>query len=280
MRVSIVTISYNQARFLEQAICSVINQDYPDIEYIVVDPGSTDGSREIIEKYRNRIDKIIYERDEGPADGLNKGFTHATGEIFGYLNADDEYLPGTLRKVAMEFQKHADSEVIYGHGYIVDPAGNVIRRFYSNRITPWRFVHGGAVAMQQSTFFRKEAFLAVGGFNKSNPIWWDAELLLDFALARFKMVVVNDFWSKFTIHDQSISGQKYGKSKRKCKINSDRIITHERLYRKVTGHGYNYNTRIFMVIARIQKWVEHPKSTLWRMIEKSGLKIGKESINL
>jgi len=91
MRVSIVTISYNQARFLEQAIRSVINQDYPDIEYIVVDPGSTDGSRGIIEKYQNRIDKIIFDPDEGPADGLNKGFAHATGDIFGFINADIIY---------------------------------------------------------------------------------------------------------------------------------------------------------------------------------------------
>ena len=93
MRVSIVTISFNQAEFLERAIRSVIEQDYPDVEYIVVDPGSTDGSREIIEKYRSRISKVILEPDTGPANGLNKGFAAATGEIFGYINADDAFLP-------------------------------------------------------------------------------------------------------------------------------------------------------------------------------------------
>ena len=84
MKFSIVTISYNQAQFLEQAIRSVIEQDYPDVEYIVVDPGSTDGSREIIERYRDRIDRIIFEPDKGPADGLNKGFAQATGDVFGF----------------------------------------------------------------------------------------------------------------------------------------------------------------------------------------------------
>src|SRR4029077_2212938 len=83
-RVSIVTISFNQAPFLERAIRSVLEQDHPDVEYIVVDPGSTDGSREIIEKYRSRIAKVILEPDRGPANGLNKGFAAATGEILGY----------------------------------------------------------------------------------------------------------------------------------------------------------------------------------------------------
>src|SRR6202171_6644991 len=96
-RVSIVTISFNQAPFLERAIRSVVEQDYPDIEYIVVDPGSTDGSRDIIERYRSRISQVIYEPDHGPADGLNKGFASATGDIFGSINADDAFLPGAVR---------------------------------------------------------------------------------------------------------------------------------------------------------------------------------------
>jgi glycosyltransferase involved in cell wall biosynthesis len=86
-KVSIVTISYNQCAFLERAIQSVLAQNYPEVEYIVVDPGSTDGSRDIIERYRSRISKLILEPDKGPVDGLNKGFSVATGEIYGYLNA-------------------------------------------------------------------------------------------------------------------------------------------------------------------------------------------------
>ena len=89
MKISVVTISYNQACYLEQTIISVLNQDYENVEYIVVDPGSTDGSRDIIEKYRNRIQHIIYERDVGPADGLNKGFAVATGDVFYFINSDD-----------------------------------------------------------------------------------------------------------------------------------------------------------------------------------------------
>ncbi|GJM06066.1 MAG: hypothetical protein DHS20C09_20620 [marine bacterium B5-7] len=271
---SIVTISFNQARFLEKAICSVIEQDYNNLEYIVVDPGSTDGSREIIEKYRDRITTIIFEPDQGPPDGLNKGFALATGDIFGYLNSDDVYLPRTLEKVAKSFQRYANAKVIYGHGYIVDPSGRVKRRFYSDRFTPWRFVHGGAVVMQQSTFFQKDAFRAVNGFNSSNPIWWDAELLLDFAMLGMKMQVVNDFWSVFTIHEHSISGQKGKDSDRSRKVDSDRKKTHERLYRKVTGHDPDAWTPFFMLIARIKKWMMQPVGTIWRVFEKLGLRIG------
>src|ERR1039458_1375445 len=93
-RVSIVTISFNQAEFIERTILSVLTQDYLDIEYIVVDPGSTDGSRDIIERYRSRISKIILRPDRGAADGLNNGFAEATGEIFGFLNSDDLLRPG------------------------------------------------------------------------------------------------------------------------------------------------------------------------------------------
>src|SRR5271170_7307769 len=108
-RVSIVTVSFNQASFLERAIRSVLEQDYPDIEYIVVDPGSTDGSRDIIDRYRSQISKIILEPDTGPANGLNKGFAAASGNIFGYINADDAYLPGAIAKAVSAFRARPDA---------------------------------------------------------------------------------------------------------------------------------------------------------------------------
>ena len=116
LKFSIVTISFNQARFLEQAILSVISQDYLNIQYIVVDPGSTDGSRDIIEKYHNHIDKIIFEPDNGPADGLHKGFGVATGQIYGFLNSDDFLLSSAIATVAKEFERRSDIDVLSGHG--------------------------------------------------------------------------------------------------------------------------------------------------------------------
>lgn len=280
MKISIVTISYNQAGFLERAIRSVINQDYPDIEYIVVDPGSTDGSRKIIERYRDRIDKVIFEPDSGPADGLNKGFSKATGDILGYLNSDDAYLPGTFGKVSEAFRLSPECKVIYGHGYIVDSAGRVNRRFYSDRFTPWRFVHGSAVVMQQSTFFRRDAFLTAGGFNKKNPIWWDAELLLDFSMNNMKMRVVNDFWALFTIHDESITGQKGMHTCKSRQVDANRKKTRERLYAKVTGHQFNRWSLFLTLVARVHKWTIHPVRLFWRITEKMGLRARHGSIRL
>ena len=87
MKFSVVTISFNQRQYLDEALCSVLTQDYPAIEYIVVDPGSTDGSRELIESFANRLARVVFEPDQGAADGLNKGFQHASGDIFGFLNS-------------------------------------------------------------------------------------------------------------------------------------------------------------------------------------------------
>ncbi len=206
MKFSIVTISYNQARFLEQAIRSVIEQDYPDVEYIVVDPGSTDGSRQIIERYRDRIDKIIFEPDNGPADGLNKGFAHATGDIFGFINSDDYLLGGALTTVASAFAAAPNKDVLSGHALIVDAGGREMNRLYSRRYSPIRNVYGAATLAQQSTFFKAEAYWRTGGFNPENRVAWDGELWLDLALSGAQFGRIRGFLSAFRIHEGAITG--------------------------------------------------------------------------
>ena len=100
MKFSVVTISFNQIEFLEEALKSVFCQKGVEIEFIVVDPGSTDGSRELIDRYREQIDHVLFEPDAGPADGLNKGFALATGDIYCYLNSDDVFETDAFRRVA------------------------------------------------------------------------------------------------------------------------------------------------------------------------------------
>jgi glycosyltransferase involved in cell wall biosynthesis len=211
VRISIVTISYNQGSFIEETIQSVLNQKGVDLEYIVIDAGSTDNSREIINKYSDRIQKIVFEPDKGPGDGLNKGFAQATGDIYGYLNADDILLPGALKEVCDYFSRNRDLDVVSGHCFIIDEKGKTLLRKFSNRLTHTtfsnkRYTIGYSILVQQSTFFTRELFQKVGGFDNSFRLMWDAALTVDFIKAKAKFKVVNAFWSAFRVYPQSISG--------------------------------------------------------------------------
>jgi glycosyltransferase involved in cell wall biosynthesis len=126
--VSIVTPTYNMAKYLADTIESVLAQDYPNIEYIVVDGGSTDGSLEILERYRSRL-RYFSEPDHGPSDAAAKGFRQARGEIFAWLNADDTYLPGAIRQGVEYLERHPETDVVYGEGWWIDESGAKIDRY-------------------------------------------------------------------------------------------------------------------------------------------------------
>lgn len=250
MKISIVTISYNQAQFLEQAILSVINQDYPNIEYIVVDPGSTDGSREIIEKYRSRISKVVLEKDAGAADGLNKGFAYATGDIFGFLNSDDELLPNALTRIAAFFTANQSVDVVSGCGYFTDSEGVRLRRIVPSRLNAWLYVHGGVSIFQQGTFFRASCFKNVGGFNMGNQTCWDGELFLDMALADARFATIGDDLAHFRLHQGGITGS--GRLEEKFR----KDVT--RLFIKATGRERNSFDFLQHIAARLLKGLVDP----------------------
>lgn len=204
---SIVTISFNQQMFLEDCLQSVTSQQVADCEYIVVDPGSTDGSREVLARYADRIDVRILEPDDGPADGLNKGFAAATGEIFGYINADDRLLPGSLEHVQQVFATRPDVDVICGTIRIIDRQGHASPRTRTaDRFDLARYAAGICTVGQQATFFRRRAFERAGGFNPENRITWDGELLVDMALAGARFMTTTKTLGDFRIYSESITG--------------------------------------------------------------------------
>lgn len=206
-KISLVTISYNQGRFLEECIKSVIEQGYPPHEYIVVDPGSTDGSRDIVDRYRSRITAVVFEKDNGPADGLNKGFSHATGDILGFINADDRLVPGALAYVRDYFARNPNVDVLGGAIRIIDEAGAPsMRKRTSDRFRPADYAAGTCTICQQATFFRRAVFLGVGGFNRENRISWDGELMVDMAMRGAKFATVNKVLGDFRVYRQSITG--------------------------------------------------------------------------
>src|SRR5258706_6083465 len=125
-RISIVTPSFNQAAYVDATIRSVLDQRYPNLEYIVVDGGSTDGSVDIIRRYEDRLTYWVSEPDRGQADAINKGLARATGEIRAYLNSDDLYLPGALLRVAAEYRAHPDADIICGVCRVIDEHGRMV----------------------------------------------------------------------------------------------------------------------------------------------------------
>jgi len=258
MKISIVTLSFNQAEFLEQAICSVINQSYQDIEYIVVDPGSTDGSRDIIEHYKSKISHIILEPDNGPADGLNKGFGHAKGNIMGFLNADDVLEGGSLSSVVRYFKTNPCVDVVSGNSWVIDENGNKRRRFFSDKFSLWFAAYGASFLSQASTFFRSEKFRQIGGFNVENHVSWDGELFLDMALIGARFARVEEIWSRFRVYDMSISGS--------GKLRSLNETTQARLFTKVTGRDQNFFDRYLMQGAKLLRKILHPHDTFERLI--------------
>lgn len=251
MKISIVTISYNQAAFLERAILSVLEQDYPDIEYILVDPGSTDGSRALIERYRHRLAKVILDPDDGPADGLNHGLAVATGDIFAFLNADDHLLPGAVRSVIAGFQAHPDIDVLYGHGQIEDLRRGRHRSVNATApLTPWLLAHGGVFLLQQASFYRTAAVRAVGGFNQANRTCWDAELWAELLMNGQRFQLLPATLAVFTLHEASITG---------AGTNHDRYRADwARICRRLTGRGPHWLDPVRHLLARGLKWVCNP----------------------
>jgi glycosyltransferase involved in cell wall biosynthesis len=206
MKFSIVTLAFRQRRFIREAIESVLAQDHPDIEYIVVDPGSKDGSREIVDEYAARIEHRVYEPDAGPADGLNKGFARATGEVFAFVNGDDLLLPGAVSAVARKLQAEPGLDIVMGDGFVADIAGNYVRHVKATGFTARGLLYGGASWLQQSTFIRRAAFEAVGGFNVENRSSWDGELFLRAVDSGARLGYLRRDLGVFRIYDESITG--------------------------------------------------------------------------
>src|SRR5512138_1788368 len=127
--VSIITPSFNQAAFLETTIRSVLDQDYPSLEYFIVDGGSKDGSLEIIQRYAHRLAGWVSEPDRGQTDAINKGFGMAHGEILAWLNSDDVYQPGAVAEAATFLQQNPEVGLVYGDATYIDENGRTIGHF-------------------------------------------------------------------------------------------------------------------------------------------------------
>jgi glycosyltransferase involved in cell wall biosynthesis len=234
--ISLVLVSYNQRQFLQEAIQSVIDQDYPNIELIIMDGGSTDGSVEIIQSFASQAAYINIGPDGGAPSALNAGFARATGSLYAYLNSDDVLLPQAASCWVKAFAE-TQADVVYGDIRIVDEVGRPShlpnKRVSEFKATPFnlrRMAAGGCTIPQQSSAWRKEVHEKIGGFVEENRSSWDGEFFNDAAIAGCSFVLIPEVLALFRVHGQSISGT--------GKHAAHRRIDHERMHRKWVAGGF------------------------------------------
>ena len=172
-RITLITPSLNQAQYLEQTIRSVLDQDYPNLEYMIVDGGSTDGSRDIISRYSSRLSWWVSEPDEGQAQAVNKGIQRATGEVISWLNSDDYLEPGSLFAVARSFESRDVNAVIGKIAYFNDH-GELWRSRNVVRESPEKTI-GSGVVPQPAMYFRKDCYDTLGPLNEKLDYTFDSE---------------------------------------------------------------------------------------------------------
>jgi len=179
MKFSVITVCYNSAPTLARALQSVADQDWPDVEHIVIDGGSTDGTAAILDAFRPRLAHIVSEPDKGIYDAMNKGLDRASGDVICFINADDQYTSnGVLSRVAAEMERH-DVEALAGDAvfFRADNPGTIIRRYRSDRFTPDRLVWGWMPA-HPALFLRREVIERVGRFRTDYRIAGDFEFII------------------------------------------------------------------------------------------------------
>jgi glycosyltransferase involved in cell wall biosynthesis len=202
MRVSIVTPSFNQAKYLEATIRSVLSQDYSPIEYIIIDGGSQDGSVDIIRKYADRFAAWVSEPDKGQTDALNKGFSMATGDVLAWLNSDDTYEPGAVREAVEILKARPELGMVYGDAHYIDGHGKVRGKFPARQTDYLRLRQGYVHIPQQSAFFRKSLWQQAGLLDPSFYFAMDYDLWVRIA-KRAPILYVSHMWANFRIHSDA-----------------------------------------------------------------------------
>jgi hypothetical protein len=216
-RVSIVTPSYNQAQFIEETIRSVLLQGYPNLEYIIMDGGSTDGSVEIIRQYEPWLAHWASEKDRGQSHAINKGWGRAGGDYLGWLNSDDIYYPSMIATMATSLAVHAEAHAVYSDCVIVDEASMPRHTQHLPEFSLATYVLGDYLP-QQTALFRRETILALGGIDESFRYTMDFDLWLRLG-SRYKIKRVPGAWAAFRIAQNTksvVQGSGFGEEARRA----------------------------------------------------------------
>ena len=204
-KISIVTPSYNQADFVGWTVRSVFLQRYPNLEYILMDGGSTDGTCNVLEPYADRFAHFVSEKDGGQADAIRRGFERSTGQIMAYLNSDDMLAPGTLAFVAQYFADHPEVDAVYSHRVTVDEENRASGYWILPRHSDW-YMSRWDLIPQETCFWRRRLFERCGNIDASFRFAMDYDLFVRFMRAG-QMVRLDRFLGVFRKHSEAKTSQ-------------------------------------------------------------------------
>ena len=276
--VSIVTPSFNQSAYLEQTMRSVLEQDYPDIEYIVIDGASTDGSADIIKKYSSRLAYWISEKDSGQADAINKGMRRAKGDIVAWLNSDDYYLPGAIQSAVAAFESNPQAMMVYGNMLAVDQNGQTINQLRYRQLTLEDLLCFQIIG-QPAVFMRRHAFEKAGGLDLNFHFMLDHQLWIKLA-AQGQIVHINQTWAAARYHPLAKNRLKAAEFGREAfrildwaETQSDLASILQRVQRRARASAQRVNARYLLDDAQswnaLKAWMRaliiHPPTALARL---------------
>ncbi len=207
-KISIVVPSFNQRKFLERALGSLAEQAYPGLEVIVIDGGSSDGTCELLQDSKHIVTHWISEPDRGQTHALNKGYAVATGQIFGWLNCDERYLPGALRTVGDLFSKDPELEIVFGHRIVVDLSGRETARMKLPAIHPGKYaLYASGLLYSDTTFWKADLHRRTGFLDESlcSRYGMDFDWFARMGLNVRKWKCLDVFISEFTQHEQRVT---------------------------------------------------------------------------
>ena len=271
-KISVVTPSYNQAEYLEQTITSVLGQDYKNVEYIIIDGGSTDGSVDIIKKYQKDLTHWESGRDEGQADALARGFKMATGDIYAYINSDDVYFPGAFEKIANIYASHQTASIFAGGLSYCDTNGVIFDGRIPSATPKWLFRFGLIGFWQPSSFFNARDYKEVGGINPKFHFRMDGDLIYRMLKRNPKVVLTPEILASFRVH-------KAGKS-------SAQLNIHEQEMRDflseidVSAHAFTFVSFLFKILRVINLNIVKSKVVFKQFVNKSMASIWMEKDKL
>ncbi len=255
-KISIVMPCYNQVEFIERSILSILNQDYPNYELIIIDGGSKDGTIDIINKYKKYVTFSISEKDKGQSDALNKGFNYCTGDIFGWLNSDDIYLPNTFKDTIKAFKNNPNKYIVFGDFLSIDKKDCILDYHHAFNFSLNQFKYEGFHLNAQSMFWRNIVHKNFSGFDTSLKNTMDYQMILEFGIneGETSFIRIPKVLGAF----RRYTGQKTGG-------NPSRVLSEH----KKIAFKYNYSDK-YRFIGKL-KWIIFRFRRAWWYTKRGGL---------